>query len=602
MIELSEKQQEIVDYIDGPLLVTAGPGSGKTRVLTEKIVNILNKRKGRVLALTFSNKAAEEINERIEDHVEDISRVKISTIHSFCLEILKDNSHTIGLPSNMSIIESSNDQKIILLEALTNIGVKLSDSKELANILGKISDYKSKFKTPQSLVNEEDTEFISIYDSYNKLMNQNRLLDFDDILFYSYKILSENNKVSKNISRLYKYFLVDEAQDLNDTQYKIIKKMLANGHNNIMFVGDEAQSIYGFNGSNSLIMTKFFVEDFSPKIFKLTENYRSAKRIIEAAQRLKPTSESTSKYPIEGVFEVKSFQDEKDEGDWIVEMIEDLINQDKESPSEIAVIGRNRYLFENVKTYLNDKDIDYNEGMSGLKLECETEEMRLFNLGIKIISNPYDEFHYAEINELLNRKGDPFYNRYDEEIINNPVNNNPNISSHFFSLIIYAWKEIFKDDKKYGRVLDNLYNSILTLEFEENLKYLIINDIEFLKKQWTKYCAETSIDNRSLNMFKNFIALGKSKETSLEGVSLITVHGSKGLEFNNVFIIGVTKGTFPDYRAKTEEQLTEEKNNMFVAITRAKRRCYITYPLKKMMPWGSSKKQLPSQFITLLTQ
>lgn len=602
MVKLSRKQQEIVDYIDGPLLVTAGPGSGKTRILIERIINILDERKGRVLALTFSNNAAEEIMERIEECVDDISRVKVGTIHSFCLEILQDNSHTIGLPNNMSIIENLNDQKKILLEAITDTGIRVSDNKKLLDILSKISDYKSKFKSPKTLVNEESSEFINIYDSYNKLMIQNRLLDFDDILFFTYRILNENINVSKNISRLYKYFLVDESQDLNDTQYRIIKKLLSNGHNNIMFVGDEAQSIYGFNGSNSLIMSKLFVEDYSPKIFKLTENYRSAKKIIEAVKKLKPTSESVSKYPIEGTFEINSFDDEENEGEWIANMIDDLINKYEELPAEIAIIGRNRYLFDNVKQQLNNKEIEYNEGVSGLKIECETNEMELFNLGIKVVSNPYNEFHYIEINELLNRKGDPIYDSYDNEIANNLENNSSTISSKIFKLITEAWKILIKDELKYGRVLDNLNQSILNLEIEENLKYLILKDIDFLKQQWTKYCAETSIDSRNLNMFKNFIALGKTKETNFEGISLITVHGSKGLEFNNVFILGVTEGTFPDYRARTEAELNEEKNNMFVAITRAKRRCYITYPLEKLMPWGSTKKQEQSQFITLLKQ
>ena len=247
MLNLTPQQSEIVQYVEGPILVTAGPGSGKTRVSTERISDLIEHEKGSVVALTFSNKAAEEISERIATKlsIENQGRVEVGTIHSFCLDIVTNKGNQIGLPSNLTILNSSKDKIEILKKIFINNNLDIPDSKDLDYLLSKIQKQKQEFIYPDMMINpisEEEIHFINIYQSYNNFLENNRLLDFDDILYYAYKILTERPKVAKNYTRLYKYILVDEAQDLNNTQYKILLA-LTHDFNNIMLVGDPAQSM-----------------------------------------------------------------------------------------------------------------------------------------------------------------------------------------------------------------------------------------------------------------------------------------------------------------------------------------------------------------------
>ena len=194
MPKLTDKQQEIINYIDGPILVTAGPGSGKTRVLTQRMANIITERKGRVLALTFSNKAAEEISDRIAKQVSEdaLNRVQVGTIHSFCLDIVINKGNLIGLPSGLSILEGQKDKLELLKKIYTNYNDAIPAETQLREILLKIQDYKQRFISPGMIdKNIQNIDFIDVYESYNNLLIANRVIDFDDILFYAYKILMD---------------------------------------------------------------------------------------------------------------------------------------------------------------------------------------------------------------------------------------------------------------------------------------------------------------------------------------------------------------------------------------------------------------------------
>lgn len=352
-MNLTPKQQEIVNYLDGPLLVTAGPGSGKTRVLTQRIINIVESKNARVLALTFSNKAAKEIKERINEDLYE--KVEIGTIHSFCLEIVLNKGNQIGLPDNMTIIEDKNDKLELLDQAIKSLNLEVN-----IHFAGKkIKEYKQNLLPPDMVPKiESNREIILIYETYNNLLSANRVLDFDDILFYAYRILIEKPRVAKNYMRYYKYLMIDEAQDLNFTQYRIIKA-LTQGFSNIMFVGDSSQSIYGFNGSDSKIMTENFIKDFQPKQIKLKENFRSSANIINAAKIIQPETVSESVYPLKGLLQINNFLDESLEAKWIVDKIESLLSsgskyiENSVSYTDIAILGRNKYLFKHLEELFN---------------------------------------------------------------------------------------------------------------------------------------------------------------------------------------------------------------------------------------------------------
>ena len=578
MPKLTDAQQEIVDYIDGPVLVTAGPGSGKTRVLTQRMANIINKRKGRVLALTFSNKAAEEISERISEQVleDSISRVQIGTIHSFCLDIVTNKGNLIGLPSGLSIIEEQKDKLELVKKVYTNYSDTIPKEKQLLEILSKIQNYKQRFISPEMVEkNIHNIEFIDIYESYNNLLMINRAIDFDDILFYAYRILIERPKVATNYTRLYKYILVDEAQDLNDTQYRVIRA-LTRDFLNIMMVGDPAQSIYGFNGSNSKIMTDSFVKDYNPILFSLNENFRSTSKIIEAAKKIQPNTNSHSLFPLEGDLEIRSFEDEIEEAEWIEEKIKHLLDSGSrwlDHPvqlEDIAIIGRNRYLFNNIEKKFNEEKTNYSFGSPGVNSESETIEMKVFETGIRVLANPYDDLHYSQVNSYLLRNNNRSGNYLDDLLKNKEVNN-PDINQNIFNSIVNAWNILYENQEDFSKCLSIIEKNINKELLSEEFRFLIQNDIDLWKKRWLIYCKQTVQGDRSLAYFRNQVSLGKMNIDSNSGVSFLTVHMSKGLEFEIVFIIGLTQGTFPDYRVNTESQRQEELNNMFVAVTRAKK-------------------------------
>lgn len=584
-MKLTDSQQMIVDYIEGPILVTAGPGSGKTRVLTNRISNILEVKKGKVLALTFSNKAAEEISERVKNQlsVESHSRIKVETIHSFCLDLVLNRGNQIGLDSGLTVIEDTNDKLEILKRAYLNSKLILPEDKILNQALREIEKYKKNFLYPEDIKNGGG--FKDIFETYNNLLKSNRMIDFDDILYYSYRILIESPSVAKNYTRVYKYILIDEAQDLNKTQYRIIRALTPN-FNNLMMVGDSAQSIYGFNGSDSKIMTEYFVNDYNPKKFSLVENFRSTSKIIKAASKIQPNSKSLSVYPLEGELQAHAFEDEIEEAKWIAEKIEYLLKngskwvENEIQLEDIAIIARNRYLFSRLEEEFSEKKIDFSFGGSNSTIECETIEMKIFELGIRILVNPFDDLHYRQLNKFLSRKGKG-KDFLEDILINEEVNSNQ-VDKEVFISIIKAWNTLHENQENFIKSLNIISDVVFDKDDNEEFKFLIQGDIELWKERWNKYVKQSVKGDRSLSYFRNQISLGKLNTNSNSGVSLLTVHMSKGLEFEVVFIIGMVDGTFPDYRVKNSEQEKEELNNMFVALTRAKRECYLTYPMEKI--------------------
>lgn len=599
-MNLTNSQQEIVDYIDGSLLVTAGPGSGKTRVLTQRIARILELKKGKVLALTFSNKAAEEITERVKKQlsVENHERIKVETIHSFCLDLVLNRGNQIGLEAGLTVIEDRNDKLEILKRAYFNSKMMLPEDKILHKELRAIEEHKKNFLYPDNI--ENNSEFRDIFETYNNLLKSNRMIDFDDILYYSYRILIESPSVAKNYTRLFKYILIDEAQDLNNTQYRIIKALTPN-FKNLMMVGDSAQSIYGFNGSDSRIMTDMFIKDYQPKVFSLIENFRSTSKIIKAASKIQPESKSLSVYPLEGEFQIQAFNNEVEEAEWISNKIVYLLDngskwvEGKITLEDIAIIGRNRYLFSKIEEKLEESQIDFTLGGINSNVECETIEMKVFELGIRIIVNPFDDLHYRQLNKYLNREGKE--SNFLEDILTNQTVNSAQVNINIFSSVIEAWNILHKNQESFVKSLNKIKEKVLIEEIDEQFKFLIQGDIELWRTRWNKYVKQSVQGDRSLSYFRNQVSLGKLNTNNNSGISLLTVHMSKGLEFQVVFIVGMVDGTFPDYRVKTPAQEKEELNNMFVALTRAKRECYLTYPLIKDMPWGSSKRQIKSRYL-----
>lgn len=606
-VNLSEKQRQIVEFTDGALLVEAGPGSGKTRVLIERIKHLINNSKrGKVLALTFSNMAADEMKTRLsEDNSfeENVDRVTVGTIHSFCLDLVQSRGNLIGLNSDIVLFENEDDRKTVLKDAFIDnpeLNAFISNYSDKQRILQRslqlISERKKTFILPENCTDNDP--FPLIYSEYNRKLIEQNAMDFDDILFFAYRILVENPRVVQMYNSLYKYICVDESQDLNFAQYQVIKALCGTSFKNLMLVGDANQSIYGFNGSSSVYMSKKFVEDFKPTRFILNENYRSAKRIVEFANQLEHY-DSVTNYVYDGELCAYCFDDEDSEAKYIVDKIEQLIRdghpdvEGKITENSIAVIARNRYVFNKLEHELANRNLSFYFKKTISGIENESDLMKVFDLSIRILINSRD---YIHLNQLMKLTGyaERGASSYSDglSIIKNAL------KSTEYNIIIPALEKLNKENLNVNNSLGAIQD--LLPSFSDDERYLISMDIDQWRKHWTKYCMIVPKENRSLTSFRNLISLGKTAATEAHtGISLLTAHMSKGLQYDVVFVMGLCEGVFPDYRAinEGEKQLAQERNNMYVAVTRAKRLCYMTFPKKKMMPWGDIKYQTPSRYI-----
>lgn len=575
-------QQEIIDY-KGYLIVVAPPGSGKTFTLTKKIEKVQSESKKKIIALTFSNKAAEDLKTRIEDKTNVIA----STIHSFCQEIVMSRGFQIGLPNDLRLIGDEKDKLFVIKEVISNSlylssKIKDLDDKDLSKIANFISSQKSKFVPPDYYKNSDFSNsdiYYEVYDGYVNSMLQQKLLDFDDLLYYAYQILMLDETQSL-YKRLYGHLYIDEAQDLNNTQYEIIR-ILATLVDDVMMIGDPLQSLYGFVGSSKLIMLERFKKDFDAKTLTLNENYRSAKRIVDLINKLNDENISLAQYPIEGEIAFNLYNDEKEEALKIVDKILEL-QKDGTNLEDIAILGRNMYLHNEIKSVFDSRGIQYNSGAIG-KTILETKEANIFLNIIKMLNNPNNEIIKNYFREIL------LIEDASIETINE-------VLQHDFKIFNDSAYRIYKNLQLINREIDNLILYYSTLEnVEDEFKYLIINDFNQIKTNWINYSTANS-ENKSLTSFINEMHLGKTQKISLNGVSLLTVHKSKGLEFETTFVIGLNEGVLPDYRS-SEDNISEEDNNAYVAFSRAKRRCYISALKSRTMPWGSQKPQKISRYI-----
>ena len=628
ILNLSEQQKKAVQHRDGALLVIAGAGSGKTRVLTERVRFLLQNKIGhyRVLALTFTNKAADEMRDRLQDIEELENKAFIGTLHSFCMEVINNRGNVIGLNGESHIFESDTDRKEILREVFeskpelrailhNNINVK-KDKQYLHKVLDFISEQKRNLHTPEWFegkqdISDEEIILAYIYRQYNDLLRIQNALDYDDLLLLTYRIFTERPKIAEFYNRLYMYICIDEAQDLNFAQYHVIKALCGSNFNNLMMVGDPHQAIYGFNGASSEYMCKYFIKDFNPIKISINENYRSSKEIINTAKNLKPQMNIEGTIAVTGEVKAYSFPNEEIEADWVLSSLHELRktgHRDIEgniSWERCAVLGRNRYVYQKLEKILNEEGIPYFTRVSE-QAESESDFMRCFELGMRLLINSADRIHLQQLLDLLNT-----VSAFDELISMSHQNGidilryiknyikSEHLESYF--VLISAWDKLELNNPKFTsslKLLDDYANSKWKNDDEDSF-ILISADITMWRAHWQRYIRQTVGGLHNLTQFRNSVSLGVTQQTQRKGLALLTVHTAKGMEFDVVYIMGMCDGIFPDYRAlrKAGATLDEEKHNAFVAITRSKRLAYLTYPRMKLMPWGDLKWQQPSRYL-----
>ena len=616
-INLSKVQKKIVNLPIGEAVqVLATAGTGKTRVLTERVRHILeNTKKDGIIALTFTNKAAEEMKARLENSDKAFDRCWIATIHSVAQRVLDSYGHTIGLPTELNIYDREHDRKAIFLQSLANNGLKVGNQdhekirKKIQQIMDKFSEIKRNLMTDDEIKESYGEKNFSIFQNYQEELLRSGGIDFDDILVYAHKILMEQPWCGRIYRAKYKHICVDEAQDLNKAQYEFIKLFCGEKIKSLFMVGDPDQMIYGFNGSSKDYLCKYFPKDFEPLQHKLKENYRSSKAVIKLANKLKPGTQKEADFALEGKYEIKNFPDEKTEAQWIGDKIEEILKLKKHADIEgfisldnISVIARNRFVFKSLEEILKKKNINFHIKKVTASLEPESDFGKILDFCLRLKLNPKDWISRNKLADILKLKIP------EEDILSYLAKKVEAFDDSFAELKSAVFNQFFSLDVEQPNMLElfkNLENKMENIprenlkEEEEKELEFSIGDLKELKDCWYRFRRRQP--QASLSAFKNALALreltGNNGDINSESLTLSSVHTMKGLEKDIVFLMGMCEGVFPDYRATSPEKLEEEKNNAFVAITRARRWLYITYPIQREMPWGSPKSHSPSQFI-----
>jgi DNA helicase-2/ATP-dependent DNA helicase PcrA len=601
---LSQQQLEVINHVDGPLLVVAGPGSGKTRVLTDRVRHLLTNVPGhfRVLALTFTNKAADEMKERLQDLGEKRDRAFIGTMHSFCLELLSERGRLVGVEGTPNIFEQFKDRKEVLEKAI-------NEDPHLSDELGQIEDPKDRRKQidrwlsaisylkahPITCAVIEDEEAARVLDAYDAGMRACDAYDFDDLLLLSYKLLVGNPKVGDIYRRLYKFVCIDEAQDMNEAQYALIMALCGDTHRNLMMVGDPRQSIYGFNTSSPEFMDRFGSE-FSAKQIQLTANYRSSRAIVDFAQTLDHNYMVAMQLPIPGSVSVLVGDDEEDEAVKIADELERLFAEghpDVEGGvqlSKCAILGRTRFALLAVEAEFKERGISFYKRVTA-NHENESDTVEAFQLALRVLANPKDRLHLAALAKRW-KVGEPTSSDFHGKLAAMAAaSRDPHAGAAQEAVEMVAKNSARLDLMPAFNALQKHADSL-----DEAQRLAVYEDVAVFRHDWDQFL-RSATGAKTLGAFISSKALGSTQKASRDGVALLTVHSSKGLEFDVVFIAGMAEGTFPDYRATGAKERAEECRNAFVAVTRSKRLLYLSYPRSRVMPWGGTRQQAPSQYL-----
>ena len=621
---LNNKQKEAVLATEGPCLVIAGAGSGKTKVLTHKIAyDIANGVKPwNILAITFTNKAANEMKERIEKLIgDDAKDVWMGTYHSICVRILRRYIDRIGYKSDFVIFDTS-DQRTLVKECLKTLKV---DDKLFTDraVLSEISNGKNEMLEPKAYSVKYAGDFrkekiAEIYELYQSKLRENNAIDFDDIINFTIKILTENPDVLEYYTEKFQYILVDEYQDTNKAQFTLVS-LFASRYGNITAVGDNDQGIYSFRGADITNILNFERDFPGTKIIKLEQNYRCTGNILKAANAVIKHNENKYEKNLwtendEGQIPcIYCGEDEYDEGRYIVEQINHLRTEEYYKYSDFTVLYRMNAQSRAIEDILMREQIPY-KVIGGLKF-YERKEIKDIIAYLRLIHNTADNLSLRriinepkrgigktsldKIQEISDKTGISMY-----EIIKNAQEyelNRVYLSSRDFINQIEELRnkkdelkisDLIKETLKstgYTKALEQ-ENSVEAETRIENLEEFLTVAIEF---------EEQSADNTLAEFLENITLSSDidNLEDQEDSVTLMTLHSAKGLEFPVVFLVGMEEGIFPGYKSIGEpKELEEERRLFYVGITRAKQYLYLTCAKHRTI-FGSTSYNQVSRFV-----
>ena len=621
---LNDKQYEAVINTDGPCLVIAGAGSGKTKVLTHKIAYLIEKevKPWNILAITFTNKAANEMKTRIESLVGDIAKdMWIGTFHSICVRILRRTIDQIGFDRSFVIFDST-DQRSLIKECFKELEIEdkiLTDR----NVQIEISNAKNEMLDPRQYAKRAEGNFIKeksaqIYALYQKKLKENNAIDFDDIINYTIRVLTENPETLMYYTERFKYILVDEYQDTNKAQFTLIT-ILASHYGNITVVGDNDQGIYSFRGADIKNILNFEKDFPGTKVIKLEQNYRCTQNILNAANAIIKNNETKYNKKLwtkneEGNKPVVFCGDtEYDEASYIVEQINCLKREEYYKNSDFAVLYRMNTQSRSIEDILRREDVPY-KIIGGLKF-YERKEIKDILAYLRLIHNNSDNLSLKRIiNEPKRGIGKTSLDIIENIAITNNMSmyeviKNANEfdlnrvfvkSREFVDFIEYLAKE--KDNLSISELIQTTLKKsgyVSALEQEDTKEAL--NRIENLNELLTVAIEfeEESAEN-TLADFLESVTLSSdldNMEESQDSVTLMTLHSAKGLEYPVVFLVGMEEGIFPGYKSLSEpKELEEERRLCYVGITRAKNVLYLTCSKQRTI-FGSTSCNPVSRFL-----
>ncbi|PAF48716.1 ATP-dependent DNA helicase [Helicobacter sp. 12S02232-10] len=589
---LNPSQLQAVEHIDGPMLILAGAGSGKTKTLTTRLAYLIDEvgiPSNTTLTLTFTNKAASEMRERALKLIENNTNHPplLCTFHKFGLLFLKFHIHYLGREPNFILIDSD-DKKKILKTLDTNLPIGYIESQ--------ISRMKNSLTSPEdALIAAQDRHQKFIAETYKKYVHYletKNMVDFDDLLSLSYKILDDNPDLAKETSNRYRYIMVDEYQDTNYLQYCLLQK-LCSAHQNLCVVGDDDQSIYGWRGADIANILEFKDNFENVKIIKLEQNYRSSTQILSIANSLIAHNASRLGKELQSIKgngkEITLFHsaDETEESNKISKEIKKLLDLGT-NPDEIAILFRLNALSRSIEEGLNRAKIPYK--LIGAMRFYERAEIKDILAYLRFIINPNDDF---SLSRIINKPKRGIGKITQEKIFQIAQDHNASVYQAFKS--DYLEKTI--NEKTLQTLIDFFstiqdlreYLSISVLKFIDefisqiNLSGEIensnesidrVSNIEEFYGMFRDYIIQSPMN--SLQDFLNDLSLSSDADTQGEGyISCMSVHSAKGLEFKYVFIVGFEEGFFPLIRE--EGDIEEERRLGYVAFTRAKDELYISF-------------------------
>lgn len=625
---LNPQQKEAVLHTEGPILVLAGAGSGKTRVITHRIAYLIQE-KGvapwSILSLTFTNKAAREMRDRIEALIgARVLDIWSGTFHSCCVRILRREIERIGFNRDF-VIYDTGDQETLIKDCLQRLGYNDRNFPP-KQVLAYIGRAKDELISPEAYSINAASDFrmrkiSDIYTLYQKKLKANNALDFDDILLHTLKIFDKNPDVLAYYQDKFKYILVDEYQDTNTAQYMLVS-MLAKKHRNICVVGDDDQSIYGWRGANMQNILDFEKHFHGCRVIKLEQNYRSTERILDAANNViknnygrKPKLLWTKNLTGEPVYVYKAF-DERDEADFTAGMVRNAVARGDNNYGDFAVLYRINAQSRVFEDSFMKMGIPYR--IIGAHKFYDRKEIKDIIAYLRVVNNPHDDISLKRIVNVPRRGiGKVTLDRAEQLAYDNGVS--------IYSILLEASKlsELTRASakiKSFTDMLVKLRSLAEYLDLTELIKSVIdqsgiikeleqedtieaktrIENIREFQSVVLDFVRNSEEEDPGLNDFLAHVSLIADVDTMADEqdrVVLMTMHSAKGLEFPIVFLAGMEEGVFPSYRSIGEErEMEEERRLCYVGITRAREKLFLTFTKSRTL-FGNTTYNRQSRFI-----